>query len=476
VLSRFAPGTRLPTYFAAGLLDTSLLKFSLYFLAAAAIWTPALVGLSMLAGERAAQSSLAAGRGAFFALAASALAVFAVVRLAFKLSTRRGRRLFAARLRRLARWEFWPPWLFYPPVVAYVLLLAVRYRGLAFTCANPAILAGGFVGESKIGILRGLSSTPRAREFVARAELIEAALTPAGRLRKAQDFIARGRLSMPVVLKPDAGERGRGVQIVRERAELAARLADVSADTIIQEHVEGAEFGVFYVRQPGDWRGRVFSVTDKQFPAVTGDGRRTLEELILADPRAVLMAPTHFGRHADQLDRVPAAGEPVRLVELGTHCRGALFLEGGWALTPELEDAIDRLARGYEGFYFGRFDIRTPSVEDFLRGRNFKVVELNGVTSEATNIYDPRNTLLTAYRTLFRQWRLAFETGAANRERGARETSPTELCRLIIASLKRDARGAAAEGRASAFAEVGAGWNTARGARDISCVGDGETA
>ena len=471
MLSRFAPGTRLPTYFAAGLLDTSLLKFSLYFLAAAAVWTPALVGLSMIAGAQATESSLAAGRGALFALATAALAVFTFVRLLVRLSTWRGRRLFAARLRRLARWEFWPPWAFYPPVLVYILFLAIKYRGLSFTCANPAIPAGGFVGESKIEILRGLWSSPGSRPLVARAELIEATLPATERARKAREFIARENLSLPVALKPDAGERGKGVSIVRTESQLEAYLSEAEGDTIIQEYAPGAEFGVFYVRHPGEPRGRVFSVTDKRFPAVVGDGASTLEELILKDPRAVLMARTHLERHRDKLDEVPPAGEQVTLVELGTHCRGALFLEGGWVLTPELEESVERLARGFGGFCFGRFDIRTPSVEDFRRGENFKVVELNGVTSEATSIYDPRNGLLTAYRVIFEQWRLAFEIGAANRARGARQTPAAELCRLILACFRRGGGRASTPAlKSAALKEVEGVGNTQRCASDISGV------
>jgi hypothetical protein len=59
------------------------------------------------------------------------------------------------------------------------------------------------------------------------------------------------------------------------------------------------------------------------------------------------------------------------------------------------------------------------------------VMELNGVTSEATAIYDARNGLFAAYRTLFDQWRLAFEIGAANRDRGVRTLGPLDLARLI---------------------------------------------
>src|SRR5437868_13928688 len=51
-LSRFAPGLRLPTYLAAGALKTRFWRFMLYFLIAAAIWTPLLVGAAALAGSR----------------------------------------------------------------------------------------------------------------------------------------------------------------------------------------------------------------------------------------------------------------------------------------------------------------------------------------------------------------------------------------------------------------------------------------
>jgi hypothetical protein len=243
-----------------------------------------------------------------------------------------------------------------------------------------------------------------------------------------------------VVLKPDRGQRGAGVAAVRSEEQLEEYLLRAGGDTIIQEYVAGFEFGVFYYRHPGDGRGRIFSVTDKRFPLVRGDGVSTLERLILKDERAVCMARAYFRLHGERLRDVPAEGEPVQLVELGTHCRGAVFLDGGWVKTDELEKAIDDLCRGFEGFYFGRFDIRVPSVEDFRRGENFKVVELNGVTSEATHIYDPQSGLLTAYRTLFEQWRIAFRIGAQNRGRGIKPTPLRALARSVFESIGRPGR------------------------------------
>jgi hypothetical protein len=136
--------------------------------------------------------------------------------------------------------------------------------------------------------------------------------------------------------------------------------------------------------------------------------------------------------HADRLWEVPPAGARVPLVEVGAHARGALFLDGGWVKTDALEEAIDRICRGYEGFYFGRFDLRAPDVEAFRQGRDFKIIELNGVTSEATSIYDPKNSVFTAWRVLREQWRIAFEIGAQNRRRGVRPASVRSLLRALF--------------------------------------------
>ena len=57
---------------------------------------------------------------------------------------------------------------------------------------------------------------------------------------------------------------------------------------------------------------------------------------------------------------------------------------------------------------------------DIRRGENFKILELNGAASEATSIYDTRNSLFRAYAILFRQWDLVFAIGAANRKLGHR--------------------------------------------------------
>src|SRR4029450_491962 len=83
-------------------------------------------------------------------------------------------------------------------------------------------------------------------------------------------------------------------------------------------------------------------------------------------------------------------------------------------------------------FLFARSHVRAASLGEFRRGVGFKVIELNGVTSEATHIYDPGIGLLEAYGALFEQWRLAFEIGAENVRRGATVTSLWTLGHLLL--------------------------------------------
>jgi len=345
--------------------------------------------------------------------------------------TWRQRRLLYSSWVRLTRWEFWPPWAAYPPVAGYVLGLAVRHRRLTvFTAANPAIPSGGFIGESKIEILRGLGP-----DHVARSLFLEGSLPTDIKLARVNAFLTTLTRDLPVVLKPDQGQRGSGVVAARTRDALDACLAQTTVDTIVQEYVPGVEFGVFYVRRPDEARGRILSITEKRLPSVRGDGRQTIEQLILTDADTIGMARFHLRHNADRLHEVPAAGQLVSLGDCGSHCRGARFYNAASLLTPALERAIDDIAARFDGFYFGRFDLRVPSRESLAHGEHITILELNGVTSEVTHIYDPAVSLTAAYRALCEQWRLAFEIGAMNAARGARVWSVAELAGLVASHV-----------------------------------------
>jgi pimeloyl-ACP methyl ester carboxylesterase/membrane protein DedA with SNARE-associated domain len=416
-VTRFLPGFRVPVYVAAGVLHTGAWTFVGWFFLAALVWTPALVWLSARFGQQMVAWLRHTEGMTWPALLIAGTVVFLIVRFGLPMFTYRGRRLLVSLWRRLTRWEFWPMWAFYPPIALYVLYLGIRYRALTlFTAVNPCIPGGGFVGESKAAILNGLAHT----DLVAPWMLIPASIPLPERMAQAEAFMRRHGFSYPVVLKPDTGERGSGVKMARSAADVAEYLSQAGGDILIQQYVEGHEYGVFYYRYPDQSTGRIFSITDKRLPVVTGDGIHTLEELILADERAVCMAGLYLERHQSLLHEIPPAGVAVRLGDLGNHSQGALFLDGAELNSPALEAEIDRLSRGYAGFYFGRFDLRVPAEDDLRAGRNITILELNGASSEATHIYDPQHDVFAAWRTLREQWRILFRIADQNRRAGIR--------------------------------------------------------
>lgn len=439
ILTRFLPGTRTGTYFAAGALKAPFWKFALLFGLASLMWTPLLVGISSQVGDRMIGWYSRFQEWTLPVLLGAGVVIYVMVRFGIPMLSWRGRRLLYSGWLRKVRWEFWPLWFFNAPVFFYVLYLGfVRFRKpILFTAVNPGIPYGGFIGESKSDILSRLEG---AGDRIAGWIRLPAGQMLEEREERLREFVDASSGLLPVVLKPDEGQRGLGVHIVRDWKAASELLAQRDVSWIAQQYIEGEEYGVFYYRYPMKSEGGILSITRKKMTSVTGDGRRTLEELILSDPRAVCQAPLHLERWADRLDWIPRDGEAVRLVELGTHCRGSLFLNGEELNSPELLREMDRIAKAFEGFYFGRFDLRAPGDEALMEGKGLRILELNGLTSESTHIYDPRNSVWYAWRVLFGQWRIAFEIAEQNIRMGVKPAKIRQFLDFWRRSLRRQRR------------------------------------
>jgi hypothetical protein len=343
--------------------------------------------------------------------------------------------------RPLSRFEDAPAWLFYIPVVLYWLWLSLRYRSFALpTLANPRIAYGGLCGESKTEVMALLG--PEGRRRLARCVTVTvsgAAASGAADAARAAAAMAEAGLAFPIVAKPDIGRRGTAVRLVGSEAQLADYLERFPRNgrVVLQRFVaEEGEAGVFYVRRPGEATGTIVSLTLKYLPRVVGDGRSTLRQLILADPRAGRLSRLYLPRLAGQLERVLPEGEVFRLVFVGNHCRGAIFRSGQAYVTPALRQAFDRICSEMPGFNYGRFDVRFERIEDLQRGDGFTILEINGAGSEATHIWDRDAKLRDAYATLFLQVRLAFEIGAAHRRAGLKPMRGLELLSVYRAERR----------------------------------------
>jgi len=438
--TRFVPGTRLPCYLSAGVLRVNPWRFALAATLSALAQSVVVLPLAAQAG------AVMLERFAFFReTIVGVLILIGCIWLCFRLlpilfdPVRR--RLLWLDVMRQRSHEFWPFAIFYAPVFAYCAWLAWKHGGWGLpTAANPGMFCGGFTGDSKAETLRSYQGP---EGWVARFIVCEpgprhnfAQQASTGEVDRRMEslleqLLGKG-LGFPLVAKPDQGERGSGVRLLRDVADLRAYLEGMwHVPFLVQEYVLGPqEWGVFYIRHPHEERGRIFSIVEKKLPTVTGDGVRTLTDLILADPRARLMARVFLKRHVLRADDIPTAGEQVRLVEAGNHCQGAIFRDGRRHITPALEATVERLSRGFPGFHFGRFDIRFETPESFARGEAFKVLELNGASAEATHVWDPEYTAIMAWRDLFAQFRHLWEIGAANAKAGARVWTIAEVVKL----------------------------------------------
>jgi len=225
-------------------------------------------------------------------------------------------------------------------------------------------------------------------------------------------------LTLPVIFKPDLGERGWMVRRIKNEQDIEQYLKEIKIDFIVQELVElPLEFGVYYIRFPSQPTGFVNSITGKEFLSVTGDGRKSLQQLILEKDRAKIQWDTLSTHYADRLSEILPAGKKLELVSIGNHCLGTTFLDFNHLINEKLTASFDAISRQIKGFYFGRYDLRCASREDLENGK-VKIMELNGCGAEPAHIYHPGSSLMKAIGVLITHSRNLYRVSKENHERG----------------------------------------------------------
>lgn len=330
-----------------------------------------------------------------------------------------------------------PERLFYVLPALMWLLLAIRYRSLTLpSVANPAMEAGGLWGESKA---QGLDLFgPRGRARLARFVRLPCEAGDEPPVGRALSAMAAAGLHFPVVAKPDRGYQGWGVRLIRRAGDLADYLAaqPPGAVILLQELVDlPGEAGIFYLRHPGEARGRIVSMAFVHPPHVIGDGRRDVAALVRADRVLRQNAEIYRDRHPESWRTVPPPGAFHMLTNARSARLGAVYRDALPLVTPRLEALIDRISREIPDFHFGRFDVRFRSAEALGAG-DFRILELNGAGAEMLHIWAGDGTLRRAYAALWRQYRWLFAIGDAMRRRGAR---PIGFCAMIRLQRRQEA-------------------------------------
>jgi membrane protein DedA with SNARE-associated domain len=453
VLSRLMPWMLPPTFIACGFLRLPFKRFFLCVSSTGAVWTAVvfatLLGFGNVLFEMRWSWSWGAAAAGLFALCVwrirvahqRAAAASPINRVVAASSTLSHEAITADAARAAQPNVCWfvklPSWIFYTPVVCMWLCLALRYRSLTLpTAANPSFECGGFVGESKNQAMEQVASQS-ARWFAPHVSMVRSGSpdSVAGDAAAALKLMFDAELQWPMVAKPDRGHHGYGVRSISGVIELTSYLAAFPAgETLVLQKLVPLEHeaGVFYVRMPGARQGHIFSMNFSEPAEVMGDGLTSLRELISLTPAVARCAELHHAEQHARLDWVPAVNQRVSLAFARSLRLGATLTDARKFVTPTLTARFDDIAHGINEFYFGRFDVRFGSLEEFQRGENFQIVEVNGVGAEANHIWDPNSRLRDVYCTLFAQFQFAFKIGHINRSRGFKPIGVRRLWSFFI--------------------------------------------
>ncbi len=194
---------------------------------------------------------------------------------------------------------------------------------------------------------------------------------------EAEAVQALERLGEPVVIKPRNGNHGKCVSVgvrTRDQAEHAYRRAAAgagSAAVIVESYVPGNDYRVLVVD------GQVIAAAQLKPPVVTGDGARSIGDLIdaqNADPRRgpghsrVLtkiavddVALAHLAASGLGLSSVPGAGQQVSLRRNGNLSTGGTSADVTAVVHPDVAELCRRAAVA-AGLDICGIDIRTADI------------------------------------------------------------------------------------------------------------------
>ena len=302
-------------------------------------------------------------------------------------------------LTKLTQWEYWPTYMFYLPLVPYYIIKALQARNAIFYLAtNPAFKYSGNGTESKYKTILLIPEKYRPKTvFIKTGQDIETT----------KNQILNATIDFPLIAKPDIGFRGFLVQKIDSIEALEIYLNKNDVDVIIQEFIEYKnECGIFYSRIPNQNKGKVTSLTLKKFLTITGDGTSTLSDLILKDQRASIYYNYLESIHEEQMSLILEKGENKIVSVIGNHARGTQFINGNHLIDSQLEQMMDALNKQINGWYYGRIDLKYDTLEKVKQGVDFKILEINGIISEPTHIYDPTSgaSYLDAVNSIKGHW------------------------------------------------------------------------
>jgi len=281
-----------------------------------------------------------------------------------------------------------------------------------FTPSNPKLTFGGMEGEPKREMYDLLPKDLYPATFnILPGEDFENILSKL----KASDII------YPFIVKPEIGGQGILFRKIDDEASIRYYHSIIPVEYIVQKMVHyPIEVSVFHIRYPNQEKGIVTGFLHKIPLQVLGDGKHTLQQLVMLNPKAEKRHNDLHSRHADMWDKIIPKNEKYILSYAANHNRGAHFVDLKEFINDDLVAVFDKLSIRINDFFYGRYDIMCNSIEELQQGKNFTILEYNGCGAEPNHFYDTGYTLGGAYKEILKHWKMLYEISKYNDEQGVK--------------------------------------------------------
>lgn len=271
------------------------------------------------------------------------------------------------------------------------LFWGIRLRNLNFFSAvNPKMINGGLFNYSKFGALLDFKDENIPKSILSKPKHCILTLLEAARQKE---------ISFPFILKPDIGERGRGVKLISNQLEAENYLIAFRNESIIlQEFIpKDEEYGIFIIKNPKSGSLKIPSITQKIPLQVIGNGGQTVYQLAQRHPRAKRYLQEI---PKEMMQSIPEPNCILRLSVKGNHCKGATFLDRSELITPEVTAAFEKICHPFHGFFYGRLDVKVDTSADLSIPSKVSIMEVNGTNSEPIHLYSSENSYFRSFSIL----------------------------------------------------------------------------
>lgn len=320
-----------------------------------------------------------------------------------------------------------PFWFFYIPILPYYLYLSLRRKSLAFFTNvnnNNTFHMGGFVNSSKAKILNTIDKKYLPKTIYGTSKSTLAFLKAS---------MVEHQINYPIILKPDKGERGKGIIKISGDTDLFTYINQNTYDFVIQEFIGSPlEFGILYYKHPSSGSGHISSICLKEIPFIVGDGTSSIKELI----NNKYSLDTFSNLDNSDLESVLKNQEKFKLDYVAHRSRNSIFRDYNHLNCDQLLNTFNTISKNIRGFHFGRYDVKVNSIDDLINGIDLKILELNGVNSQPIHIFDPNHSFYKRYKDLHRHWKIIYDISYHNHIKGTLACSTKSLIKEIILNSK----------------------------------------